>query len=340
MSEPDKPVAVSIAASAFGTSGVADYARFLACALRDIGYEVRSQQAAVDVAIYNYAPYAAGVYLGWLRGVHDAWRLRRLARRLVVVFHEVFERPDDRLRMRVFAMLQRWATRRLVAAAAATVVADASRARRLASLCPRLPPPAIVPVGPNVPIRDVGRRAAPPVVVTFGLLHPDRDLETLVEAAGLLRQDVPRLRVRIIGDLRADAARARRLRELVETRAAPVAIEGKLSANAIADALADARVFVSTYTRAVSLGSGTVAAALAYGLAVVVYDGVELHEELVPGSTVLVAEREPYALAATISAALGAVGERVGASGRALYERRLAWPRIAERMAGVIDRSL
>jgi glycosyltransferase involved in cell wall biosynthesis len=109
----------------------------------------------------------------------------------------------------------------------------------------------------------------------------------------------------------------------------PAAVEGFLEAEAVAAIFAEASAFASTYTRSVSLGSGTLAAALAFALPIVVYEDVELHEALVPGETVLTAPREPGALAEMLRDALGERGTLVGARGRQVYKAELAWPRIA-----------
>jgi glycosyltransferase involved in cell wall biosynthesis len=265
-----------------GISGAADYARELARALA-ARHEIVPESAAPDVIVYGYAPYAAGVWLGWLRAARTVRRLRRRGR-LVVVFHEVFERPDERLRMRVFARLQAWTTRTLVRSAVAVVLADEARATRLRTVVPRAQDLRIVPVGPNIPVQAAGARSTAETVLVFGLLHPDRDVETVVDAVEFLRARRPAIRLRIVGDLSADPARAAALQARAHDG---VSIDGVLAADEIAAAFAAARVFVSTYVSAVSLGSGTVAAALAYGLPVVVFEEATLHEALVPVENVL-----------------------------------------------------
>jgi glycosyltransferase involved in cell wall biosynthesis len=327
---------VAVVSDVRGLSGVADYARLLASALRDAGYGAHEDfDAPADVFVYNYAPYAGGVYLGWLRAVRSVRRLRR-GGPVLVVWHEVFERPDERLRMRLFERVQRWTARRLHAAASAHVVADRARAARLAALVPGSEPPHVIPVGPNIPVPDAPQRAAQPTVVLFGLLHPDRDLETAIQAAARLRGRVPGLHMRVIGDLGDDPPRRERLEAAARELDAPVSFEGALSADDVASAFAGARAFLSTYTGAVSLGSGTIAVALGNALPVVVYAGADLHPELVPGRTVLASERTADALADVLADALGDEGAAVGAAGRALYERELTWPTIAERFAPLL----
>jgi glycosyltransferase involved in cell wall biosynthesis len=321
---------ILVVTDARGASGLADYSRLLGMALAERGHELLPGDAnEADAAVYSYAPYAAGVSLGWLRGVRTAVRLRRRARRLVVVFHEVFERPDGRLRMRLLTVLQRWATRRLDALADVAVVADRARARRFAELCPDAAAPETIPVGPNIPVPASARRAAGATIVAFGLLHPDRDIETVVRAVSSLQRQRPDVRLRIVGDLSDDPARSERLRNLIAELGAPAAVEGFLEAEAVAAIFAEAGAFASTYTRSVSLGSGTLAAALAFALPIVVYEDVELHEALVPGETVLTAPREPGALAEMLRDALGERGRFVGARGRQVYKAELAWARIA-----------
>jgi len=326
-----------VADSGAGASGMADYACELEEELRRRGFE--TGVGAADVAILSTAPYALGVYTGWLRVVAQAARLRRRTRRIVVVRHEVFERPDDRLRMRVFEVLQRWSARRLEQWAAATVVADGARADRLRRLVPAARPPEIVAVGPNLPVpRDRAVRDDSDVVLVVGLLHADRDFETLVEAFPQLLERRPAARLILAGALSGNdrrlAALERRAREL----GVPVTRTGRLPAEELARCFAGAGTFFSGYTRLLSFGSGTLAAALAYALPVVVYDSATLGPGLAAGETVLTAPRTAEGVAAALELALGEDGRRVGSAGRRLYESELSWETIATRFDELLRR--
>lgn len=330
-------VAVTAASSA-GRSGMVDYARLLGSALERRGCEL-VQPGSHDWAVINFTPYGAGVAWGWLRA---AWQARSLAhggRPLVTVFHEVFVRPDDRLRMRVFELLQRWAHRTLVRRSHAVVTSDAARAQALADLVPGISGVDVIPVGANVPVpHEPPVRADAPLVVTFGLLHPLRDVETLVRAAPLIRDRVPGARVVVIGDLRSDPARARRLAEEAATLDAPVVFTGPLEADAVAAQFTAARVFVSTYASSLSFGSGTLAAALGHGLAVVAYEEAQLAAPLTSGRDLLTAARTPVALADAIATALEPSGDAIAAAGRRLYDAYLTWDAIGSRFAALLDR--
>ena len=321
-----------------GTSGAVDYAERLGAELRSRSHTVRTEpDGRADVAIYNHAPYAGGVLLGWLRAARRAASLRRSAARLIVVYHEIFGRSDDRLRMRFFELAQRWTFARLDRLADATVVADRARAEQLARLVPRARPPALIPVGPNIPVpaEPVARPSAP-LVLAFGLLQRRRDLETLVEACALLRQTVPDVQLVLAGDLAGDPPRLAALRARAERLGAPVELTGRLPAEEVAAAFARARAFVTPYVDAVSLGSGTLAAAFAFGLPVVAFETARLDPALVAGEHLLVAPRSPGGLAQVIEAALAADADRVGRAGRALYERELSWARIGDRFESLL----
>jgi glycosyltransferase involved in cell wall biosynthesis len=323
---------LAVVSEAHGTSGANDYARLLGEELARRGYNLVRGEARVDVAVYNHAPYAAGVSLGWLRGARGARRARRRSRTLVVVLHEVFAQPDDRLRMRAFTRAQRWSFRRIVADADAVVLADEARAAALARLVPGAGEPTVIPVGPNIPVpAALPPRADTETVLTFGLLQAGRDLETVVRAAAALARARPNAQVVVAGDLSGDPARLAGLRALARELSAPVELTGELSDAAVAERFAEARAFVTAYTESVSLGSGTLAAALAYALPVVAFESAQLHPALRSGENVLTSPRDPDALAETLADALGERGGAVGAAGRALYERELAWPRIADR---------
>jgi glycosyltransferase involved in cell wall biosynthesis len=143
----------------------------------------------------------------------------------------------------------------------------------------------------------------------------------------------------LVGDLDGDPARRASLAALAARLEAPVTFTGSLAAAEVSAALAGAAVFVSPYTDAVSLGSGTLAAALAHALPVVVFEGAELHPALVPGSTVLTAPHSAEGLARVLDAALGPEADAVGAAGRALYERELSWQAIGDRFVELLRRA-
>jgi glycosyltransferase involved in cell wall biosynthesis len=339
--EPSERVRVLVVPAGPPRTGGGDYAALLARELdgRD-GIEASAGPAGrADVVVLNEAPYAHGVALGWLR---SARRARRLGdgRRLVAVLHEVFERGDSRLRMRLLERAHRWSAATIAAAADAVVVSDPARARRLSRLVPGVARPTVVPVGPNVPVpAEAPRRARSEIVCSFGLLQARRDLETLVQAAALLRRTRPGATFVLVGDLDGDPARRASLAALAARLEAPVTFTGSLPAAEVSAALAGAAVFVSPYTDAVSLGSGTLAAALAHALPVVVFEDVELHPALVPGSTVLTAPRSAEGLARVLDAALGPEADAVGAAGRALYERELSWQAIGDRFVELLRRA-
>lgn len=317
-------------------SGMTDYARLLASTLERHDHEV-VEPGRHECAILNFTPYGSGVALGWLRAAREARALSRARRPLITVFHEVFARPDDRLRMRLFEQAQRWAHRTLVRTSRSVVVSDAARAEALRALVPDVGPVHVVPVGPNVPVPAAPpSRAKAPVVVTFGLLHPLRDVETLIRAAPLVREQVPDVEVVVVGDLRSDIERARRLEKEAASLQAPVVFTGALDSKSVARRLAAARVFVSTYVESLSSGSGTLAAAFGHGLAVVAFEDARIGPELEPERTMLLARREPRALAEAIVVALGPTGDGPAAAGRALHDAYLSWDAIGSRIAALL----
>ena len=323
-----------------GHSGVADYARLLGEELERCGFAVGAP-GSHELAILNFTPYGAGVHLGWLRAVREAHSLSRGGQPLITVFHEVFVLPDRRLRMRGFGLLQTWAHRRLVRASSAVVVSDDARAGALAALVPGAPPATVVAVGPNVPVPcEAVQRPGEPLVATFGLPHPLRDLETLVRAAALVSAELPAVRFVFLGDPSGDPAAAAHIRDLALALGSPVELTGALPAAEVAARLAATRVFVSTYTETLSLGSGGLAGALGHGAVVVAYDSARLSPPLLAGKHLLVAPRDPDGLARTIVEALAADADGVGAAGRSLYEEAASWKAIAACFTSLIEDAL
>lgn len=326
---------------ATGYSGVADYAALLGKELERRGFVV-APAGDHELAVLNFTPYAGGVYLGWLRAVRESRALRRGGRPLITVFHEVFAIPDDRLRMRIFGRLQGWAHRRLVRTSVGVVVSDDVRARSLEAIVPGARP-TIVAVGPNIPVPAAAPARAPgATIATFGLPHPLRDLDTFVRAAALVVGQTPAARFVLLGDWHGDQAAATRLDALARELGARVEITGPLPAEEVARRLSEARVFVSTYTESLSLGSGGLAAALGHGAVVVAYEGARLSPPLVAGTHLLVAPRDPTGLAGAIATALSEAADAVGAGGRALYEEAASWEAIGARfeelIAGAVSR--
>jgi glycosyltransferase involved in cell wall biosynthesis len=179
----------------------------------------------------------------------------------------------------------------------------------------------LVPIGPNVEPalarglsssdarQTLGVERDRLIIVFFGFIHPVKGIETLLEAAAIVRQALPHLRVWLIGGVHSLALRGREADSyetavrrdidrlgLTET----VVLTGYLSDQEVAVRLRAADIAVLPFNRGVTLKSGTLITLLSFGLPVIATSGGDL-PGLAHGQNIwLVPPRDPSALAAAI----------------------------------------
>ena len=263
-------------------SGTDDYADRLYDALRSCGADLQS----VDIGIWGltavphllravpagsaecdpdaYPTDAFG------RGLAiPAWALLQRCAPLVVTLHE-FTATHPLRRLAVGALLAR----------VHTIIATAEReARSLAGWYPWLQSRIrIVPIGANIPSRDWAP-VAPPQVVYFGQIRPNKGIEDFLAYHDHLAIDFPQVEFRILGSPVPQFAEYHR-KVAAAAGARRVEVKTGLSAVEVADALAAATVAVLPIPGGASFRRGSLLAAAACGVPVVTTIGPDTPPEL------------------------------------------------------------
>jgi glycosyltransferase involved in cell wall biosynthesis len=185
--------------------------------------------------------------------------------------------------------------------------------------------------------RERGVSSGEFVVATFGLFHPAKNYEGLIEAAALLRRSRP-VQLWMLGNV---AAASPDYVARLKTVAREAGIEkhiwwpGRLDADDVSRALQAADVFVLPQADGHLTRSSAFMAAAAHGLPVVAVrqPGGRDQQEFTHGENVWLVERSaPREIAGALAALLEepAAAAVLGGNLRRLYEAQFDWPRTAD----------
>jgi glycosyltransferase involved in cell wall biosynthesis len=188
------------------------------------------------------------------------------------------------------------------------------------------------------------------VILTFGLLSPDKGIEHVIDALPAILARHPEALYIVLGAThpRVKEQRGETYRLSLETRALRLRVDSSLifhdrfvSASELAEFLSAADVYVTPYLNAEQTTSGTLAYAVGSGKAVVSTPYQYARELLAEGRGVLVPSRDPQAIADAVVDLLGDDAKRTAIETRAAaYGRAMVWPAVARRYAETFERSL
>jgi glycosyltransferase involved in cell wall biosynthesis len=178
------------------------------------------------------------------------------------------------------------------------------------------------------------------VLLTFGLLSPDKGLEYMIDALPTIVERYPNTTFVVVGathpHVRERHGEAYRL--MLTSRARRLGVDGNVSFHdrfvtdaEIADFLAAADVYVTPYLNPEQSTSGTLARAVAAGKAVVSTPYWHARELLGDGRGSLVPVRDAAALAHAVCELFGDEAKRNALGARAAEQgRSMAWPVVAK----------
>ncbi len=259
---------------------------------------------------------------------------------LVVTLHTVLEHPSLAER-RVFEKLLARADHLIVMAAR-----GADILRRVHGIEPRRV--AVIPHG--VPDRRMcdpdelkerfgwsGRQ----VLMTFGLLAPDKGVQYMIEAMPAIVADHPDALYAIVGATHPNLVRKEGEvhREALIARATELGVADHVSftdafveQEELLDMLQASDVYVTPYLNMAQVTSGTLSYAVAVGKAIVATPYLHARELLADDHGLLVPASDPDALAAAVGALLDDPEHREEVAERAYQRgRTMLWPRVVER---------
>lgn len=179
------------------------------------------------------------------------------------------------------------------------------------------------------------------VILTFGLLSPDKGLEFVIDAMPRIARSYPNALYIVLGathpHVKARHGEAYRL--ALENRAQRLGVDANIifhnrfvSQGELAEFLAAADIYVTPYLKAEQVTSGTLAYAVGAGKAVISTPYSHAQEMLGDGRGIIVPWRDPEAIAHAVIDLLGNDQKRRAFGARAAaYGSDMVWPAVARR---------
>ena len=177
------------------------------------------------------------------------------------------------------------------------------------------------------------------VILTFGLLAPDKGIEYVIDAMPEVLRRFPGTVYVVLGATHPHfkAQQGESYRVMLEGRALGLGVEANVlfhnrfvSQEELTEFLAAADIYITPYLKMEQITSGTLAYALGSGNAVISTPYLYAQELLADGRGILVPCRDPAAIAGHVLDLLGDDTRRLALRHRgAEYGRTMAWPVVA-----------
>lgn len=319
--------------------------RFPPTVTRAIGQEDPASYRAAAAAIRAsgadlvWVQHEFGIY-GGPAGSHLFELLNRVTAPVVVTLHTVLETPNAAQH----DVMERLASR------ASLLIVMAERARMLLQRVYRIPASKIAVIEHGVPARGYVAPSAArkcfgledrKTIMTFGLLSPDKGIESMIRAMPAILERCPEALYRIVGATHPHlvAHQGERHRESLQALALALGVDNHLcwddrflDESQLLDRLALADVYVTPYRNPQQITSGALSYAAALGKPIVSTPYVHATELLADGRGVLVGFDDVDEMADAVGTLLADDERRERLAARA-YEhgRALAWPHMVER---------
>jgi glycosyltransferase involved in cell wall biosynthesis len=187
------------------------------------------------------------------------------------------------------------------------------------------------------------------VLLTFGLLSPDKGIEHVIDALPAILERHPDTVYIVLGathpHVRERAGETYRL--MLENRAERLGVASHMifhdrfvSQGELAEFMSAADIYVTPYLKPEQITSGTLAYAVGSGKAVVSTAYWYARELLADGRGIVVPWRDPGAIASAVIDLLGDEKKRLAMGERAaLYGRDMFWPAVARGYVGSFERA-
>lgn len=320
---------------------------------------VRFEIAESDVASYRRAAdflnvgtvdvtcvqHEYGIF-GGKAGGHVLTLLRELRMPIVTTLHTIVSEPSP---------IQRRVLDELVALSARVVVMSEQGAALLHEVH-KVPASKIdlIPHGiPPVPSAERSKDRlgveGKSVILTFGLLSPDKGIEHVIDAMPAILARCPQAIYIVLGTThpRVREEHGERYRLSLESRAQRLGVASSLifhdrfvSPDELGEFMAAADVYVTPYLNLEQITSGTLAYAVGSGKAVVSTPYRYARELLADGRGVLVPARDPASLGKAVADLLTDDAMRTGIQTRAAeFGRPMAWPAVARSYLFTFERA-
>lgn len=297
---------------------------------------------AVDVVSIQHE---YGIF-GGKAGAHVLAFLRELRMPVVTTLHTILSEPNGYQRD-VMSELTELSERVVVMSAlGAELMRNVHRVpESKIDLIPHGIPPTPVTHGSKFQLGVEGRS----VILTFGLLSPDKGIEFVIDAMPSIVQRFPNACYIVLGETHphVKAKHGEAYRQSLENRAHRLNVDANIifhdrfvSQGELAEFLAAADIYVTPYLKAEQITSGTLAYAVGAGRAVISTPYSHAREMLAEERGVLVPWRDPEAIANAVIDLLGNDEKRTTFGNRAaVYGRDMVWPAVARRYYESFERA-
>lgn len=311
--------------------------------------QVRFEVAASDVASYRRAAdflnassvdvvsvqHEYGIF-GGKAGSYVLTLLRELNAAIVTTLHTILSDPSE---------LQRAAMDELTRLSERLVVMS-EQGSQLIQKVHGVPASKIdvIPHGIlNIPFSWDGKDrvglAEKKVILTFGLLSPDKGIEYVIDAMPEVLAKHPDAVYVVLGATHPHVKerQGETYRSMLKTRAQKLGVSTSVifhnrfvGKGELTEFLSAADIYITPYLQPEQSTSGTLAYAVGAGKAVISTPYLYARELLSDGRGILVPWRDPSAIAREVNALLGSDGKRLALRQRAAeYGRSMHWPRVA-----------
>lgn len=311
--------------------------------------QVRFEVAASDVASYRRAAdflnassvdvvsvqHEYGIF-GGKAGSYVLTLLRELNAAIVTTLHTILSDPSE---------LQRAAMDELTRLSERLVVMS-EQGSQLIQKVHGVPASKIdvIPHGIlNIPFSWDGKDrvglAEKKVILTFGLLSPDKGIEYVIDAMPEVLTEHPDAVYVVLGATHPHVKerQGETYRSMLKTRAQKLGVSTSVifhnrfvGKGELTEFLSAADIYITPYLQPEQSTSGTLAYAIGAGKAVISTPYLYARELLADGRGILVPWRDPSAIAREVNALLGSDGKRLALRQRAAeYGRSMHWPRVA-----------
>jgi glycosyltransferase involved in cell wall biosynthesis len=187
------------------------------------------------------------------------------------------------------------------------------------------------------------------VILTFGLLSPDKGIEHVIDALPQVLARFPDALYIVLGATHPHVKEqhGETYRHMLEARAQRLGVDSSMifhnrfvSQDELTEFLSAADIYVTPYLKEEQITSGTLAYAVGSGKAVISTPYFYARELLADGCGVLVPWRDPKAIAAQVIALLSDDTQRRAMCQRAAERGRdMGWPKVAQSYAHTFERA-
>jgi glycosyltransferase involved in cell wall biosynthesis len=187
------------------------------------------------------------------------------------------------------------------------------------------------------------------VILTFGLLSPDKGIEYVIDALPAILERYPETVYIVLGATHPHVKErhGETYRVMLELRAKRLGVDSSMifhdrfvSQGEVVEFLSAADIYITPYLNPEQITSGTLAYAVGAGKAVISTPYLYARELLVEGRGILVPWRDPQAIAREVIDLIGDDAKRLALCERAAaHGRDMAWPAVARRYMQSFERA-